>query len=152
MEVAVEESDMPISVIKFATASSSLLAAGDEAGQVRIIQLGSECSEVVQVRLPCQRAHSPAYDVPARFLEAHSSSAPPSLHVLTALQLRRRRCCSSQILEHNAGVADLDWSEGNTSIVTCCEDGMVVLWGFAGEDGWECLRALEIVGSAICCR
>ena len=69
---------MPISVIKFATASSSLLAAGDEAGQVRIIQLGSECSEVVQVRLPCQRARSPAYDVPARFLEAHSSSAPPS--------------------------------------------------------------------------
>ena len=142
---------MPISVIKFATASSSLLAAGDEAGQVRIIQLGSEGSEVVQVRSQCQRPH-PAHDAP-RSLEARSlGRAPPLLHALVVLQLRCLCRCSAQMLEHNAGVSDLDWSEANTSIVTCCEDGMVVLWGFAGDDGWECLRALEIVGSAICCR
>ena len=48
MEVVIEGSEMPISVVKFATGSSDLLALADEGGQVRLIQLGTE-AQVIQV-------------------------------------------------------------------------------------------------------
>eukprot|EP00873_Tetraselmis_striata_P041757 jgi/Tetstr1/462021/TSEL_007092.t1 len=104
MEVVCEESEMPISVVKFAPQRSDLLAVGDEAGQVRIMQVEPE----------------------------------------TAIM---------QILEHEAGVSDLDWSAGDASLLACCEDGSAVLWGTGtGEPGWGCLRTLQVPGSAICCR
>mmetsp|Transcript_25323 Transcript_25323/g.70821 ORF Transcript_25323/g.70821 Transcript_25323/m.70821 type:complete len:377 (+) Transcript_25323:840-1970(+) len=102
MEVVLEGSEMPISVVKFAAASSDLLALGDEGGQVRLVQLGTEAQVI-------------------------------------------------QILEHEAGVADLDWSASNSSVLTCCEDGVVVIWS-DGPEGWSCVRTFQMTGSATCCR
>lgn len=52
MEVVCEESEMPISVVKFAPQRSDLLAVGDEAGQVRIMQVEPETA-IMQVRRAC---------------------------------------------------------------------------------------------------
>uniref|UniRef100_A0A061S135 Wd repeat-containing protein 13-like n=1 Tax=Tetraselmis sp. GSL018 TaxID=582737 RepID=A0A061S135_9CHLO len=105
IEVVVEESEMPISVVKFARASSTTVAMGDEAGQVQIVEIGREGEPRVV-----------------------------------------------QILEHDTGVADLDWSSTSTMVLTCCEDGQMVLWGTSARRGWQCLRTLDLRGSAICCR
>jgi hypothetical protein len=51
MEVVCEASEMPISVVKFAPQRSDLLAVGDEAGQVRIMQVEPETA-VMQARTP----------------------------------------------------------------------------------------------------
>lgn len=70
MELVVEASDTPISIVKFARHSSDLLAMGDEAGIVRIIQLAAG-TKVIQVMPRCK--HLSAF----RF--AHLNSPNPQL-------------------------------------------------------------------------